>query len=745
MKIFYRRPLSLILCIMLGAFSLFAKIGQNSRYFLWVIALIILALSLFKLGNGKFSSPLFRTCIIAFLIASIFSHFYFNLYFKAYERFEGEVSLSGTVTEISTNEYYTSLSIKTSDVNSSVLSRYKLIARVDTEKLADFPKIKVGSKLYLEGKISDFNDKNSSFDANEYYLSKGFSAKITDIQSIKIQGEEKKPLAFYFNEARARASDFIIKNSNEEAGGLLVALLLGEKSHLSPSISLDFERIGISHILALSGLHLAILALGFGKLLSIFGFGKKASTLSTIIFTVCYMALTGFSISVVRAGIMLIIASLLYLFANASDSLTNLSISVFLIVLVSPFSIFDISLLLSAFATLGIVALADLPKNYEQKRRGIKDKIINSLLISLFALSATFLISVLSFGEISVISPISTLVFSFIVEIFLYFGTFFLIFGGIIPLGNIIIFFGNFIKELARSFSEMKYVCTSTNYVSIKALAFVFTVVFFLFLILDVKNKRLGVTLISSFMCLILVSGVFLTVFSENKDRFTYLACETGDALLLTNGGELSLIESKTYTPGARYEALDFLREEKLTRLDNYVITSYNTKMPEAIYELLSDVKISKLYLPLPKTAFEEDIYNKLVTLIAGFGANFVCYQNNSELTFNGFSISAKYRNEKLFLFEIDMGNKKCTYASSGILDSEAKNLALYEIHESDIAIFARFGKKYTRYSFVYEFQKPKLIIASSAGMNISEYTLNYYKNSGAEVYLTPERYDFIR
>ena len=490
-------------------------------------------------------------------------------------------------------------------------------------------------------------------------------------------------------------------------------------------------------------MHLAILALGFSKLLSLFGFGKKFSSIITIIFTVGYMALTGFPISVVRAGIMLIISYLLFLFANASDSLTNLSISVFLIVLVSPYAIFDISLLLSAFATLGIVALGDLPRKRE-KNKGVKNKILNSLCISLFALSGTFLLSVLSFGEISLISPVSTLVFSVLCEIFLYFGTFFLIFANLFPLGDVLIFLGNTIKDLAHDFSKLKYITVSTDFIFINIAAIIFTIIFALFLILSIRRKRLGVLLISGLMSLILVIGSLFTYSAENTENLIYYGSEDGDAILITDSGEISLIESKTYMRSKTYETLKYLKTEKLTRLDNYIVTGYNEKMPSALYQLLSDVKISNIYVPIPNSEEEADIYYKLLSLKSTFNVN-ISYYDNCTLEFQSVAFTAKYREERLGIFEIIHKNKKYLMASSGILVSDGLNLALYEIFESDCVIFMRYGKSYKNYNFVYEFKKPQVLIISSKGMYTSEYIQNFYKNSGADIRLTPEKYDFIR
>lgn len=741
MKIFYRRPLSLILCIMLGAFSLFSKISTPYNYILWSAAGLLLVLTFLK-PRIPVKRGLIRSALIAFLISSLLSHLYFNLYYRAYERYEGEVLISGEVTDVTENDYHTYLTV-TASINNESFSRYKLYVILDYEEKKNAPEFKIGNKIELTGKISDFTNKNSDFNANSYYLSKGYSAKISESMNISVTGDEKITVASYFKNVRKNVAEFVIENSNEEAGGLLVALLLGEKEYLSPSIELDFKRIGISHILALSGLHLAILALGFGKLFSVFGLAKKPRTVITLAFTVLYMTLTGFPISVVRAGIMLIIASLLYLLANASDSLTNLTVSVFLIVLVSPYSIFDVSLLLSAFATLGIVTLGDLPRTYP-KKRGIKNAVLNSLTISLFAISATFLISVLSFNEISLISPVSTLIFSFLIEIFLYFGTFFLLFAKIMPLGNILIFLSNIIKNLAASFSSLNYISVSSDFVFIMLAAIVFTLLFFLFLVLDVKRKRLAVAIVSSVMSLILISGVILTYSTENETRLSYNLTETGDAVLLTEEGEITLIESKTYTSGRIYETLNILKGERITRLDNYILTDYNSKMFSALYKLMSEVKITNIYLPKAKDAEEVKIYKSLVSLKEVFSVNLIIF-GEERMDFKGFSFTAPYRDVDTGAYEIIHKNKKYLIASSGIFESGGAYIAFTEILNSDAVIFSRHGKSYNNYNFTYEFENPKVIIIASKEMYIPLQTVAYYKNSGAEVSLTPERYDFIR
>ena len=743
MKIFYRRPLSLILCIMLGAFSLFAKIKAPFNYLIIISAIAVFAISFIKPLFKKISKTLLRASMICLVISSLLSHLYFNFYYKAYERFDGAVYITGEITEISTDDYYTDITLKTYDVDFENFSSYKLLLTLDYEERKKLPELNVGNIISFDAKITDFKNDKSDFNANSYYHSKGFSGKITELENFEFLGEKESKTPSFFKNLRADTCEFIIEKSDKETGGLLIALLLGEKEFLSPALKLDFKRIGISHILALSGMHLAILAFGLSKLLSLFGIPKKMRTLISILFTACYMALTGFPVSVVRAGLMLIISSLLFVFAKTSDSLTNLLISVFIIVLINPYSIFDISLLLSAFATLGIVALGDLPKIY-RKKISVREKVLNSLAISLFAISATFLVSVLSFGEISLISPVSTLIFSVLVELFIYFGISFMIFASFLPLAAPLSFLGGIIKDFAAKISSIRYITVSSEFLFIKISAVIFTIIFFGFLILNIKRKRIGVAIVSSFMCLILVCGSILTFSSENKKRATYLLSENGDALLITDSEEISLIESKTYTAGRIYETIEFLKDEKLTRLDNYVLTDYNKKLPGALYALLSQVKISNIYLPKPSGAEEREIYNSIAALEEVFNVSFTCY-DNERIDFDSFSFRAEFRKADIGIFEILFQNKKYLLLTSGVFESAVKNFALSEIRTCDYLILSKHGKRYNDYRFVYQLDEPSVIIASSKGLDIPDYIKLFYKKSGVKIYSTPEKYDFIR
>jgi len=364
MNIFDKRPLSLILCITLGSFvffsfyeSLFLRI---TSVFIILTAIILSFINPLK----KHINPiLVRIAAISSLLAILCSFIYFDLWFKAYERYDGEAHIVGEVQEIKHSSYSSSVIISTSDINGKLFSKYKLTVYLNNEEYYGYS---IGSKVKLKGEIVPFSNSDS-FDANGYYTSRGISGSVKEVTEFNIIDSGEYPISYKIKDFRESICRRIIINSNKDVGGLLCALLLGEKDYLPLGVKTDFSRIGISHILALSGMHLAILAIGFSKLMMFMKLGKKPATILTILFTALYMILTGLSLSVMRAGFMLIISAVLFLLGNTKDSMTSLFVSVSLICIFQPYAIFDLSLWLSAFATLGIVVMSEYQSEKYEK------------------------------------------------------------------------------------------------------------------------------------------------------------------------------------------------------------------------------------------------------------------------------------------------------------------------------------------------------------------------------------------
>ncbi|MBP3333658.1 MAG: ComEC/Rec2 family competence protein [Clostridia bacterium] len=320
MHIFHKRPLSLILCISLGAFVFSSFFdGVIPRIIFGSILLVCLALTFVKSINAHIPILLSRICIACALMSILASFLYFDLWFFADKRYSDEVLIEGQIEEFDTSSYRTEILLKTESIDGNSAERHKLIVYVDKNEYYGFS---IGTHVELTGRIEAFSS-GADFDAKSYYTARGISGVVNEVSDFRITDVGEYPLSYKITDFRNSIARRIILNSDKDTGGLFCALLLGAKEYLPKGTKLDFSRIGITHILALSGMHLAILAIGLTKLIMFFGVNKKRATVFTVIFTVLYMILTGLSVSVMRAGIMLIISSLLFLLGRTRDSTTS--------------------------------------------------------------------------------------------------------------------------------------------------------------------------------------------------------------------------------------------------------------------------------------------------------------------------------------------------------------------------------------------------------------------------------------
>ncbi len=144
--------------------------------------------------------------------------------------------------------------------------------------------------------------------------------------------------------------------SNDE-GALLVAMCLGDKSQLPPSVYNAFRACGLPHLIAVSGLHLTVIAGSLQSGLRHLRFRKKIIGGVTLIAMFLYMWMVGFTPSVIRSGLMYGIVLVGMLFRRQSDALNSLGLALTVILLLSPNAFYDLGFWLSFSSTAGIICL----------------------------------------------------------------------------------------------------------------------------------------------------------------------------------------------------------------------------------------------------------------------------------------------------------------------------------------------------------------------------------------------------
>lgn len=744
MKLFDKRPLSLILCVMLGGFVVFSYGDPTLKSSLLIFSLLLLVCS-YTLHLNFRHKILLLISSLGLIFSILFSYIYFDMWFRAYERFDGEVTVSAVISDVKFSEYNTNTYIlETDNINGAPFSQYSLSMNLPAE---DSNGLLPGVKITVKGELDGFVYENGS-DTSIYNFSNGINARLTKVSDIKIVDNGTEPLRARIAFIRSYITRHAIMLSDNETGSLLCALLFGERDTLSDDVRLDFKRIGISHILALSGMHLTILSFGLNKLLSSLRVGKNARVITVIIFTLLYMAFTGFSVSVVRAGIMLIISSLLFLLWHGHDSVTSLAISVSIICLVTPYAIFDVALWLSAFATLGVIMFGEyystLPKTKNRLEKLVRI-VLSSLGTTLFAVGATALITSVAFKSFSLVTPITTLVFSILVEIIMYVGSFMLIFGAIVPIKYILSPIVSFTIWLADIISSGKFVYVITASAASAIAIMIFAILVYLFFILDIRKKKPAFIILLISYSLIFVS-LSADIYTEaTAEDIVYSQGEKYDAIIIKSNNRTALIESSQYSASLGYDSVDFLTSERIAFLDAYYATHYSWGLEDELEVILKSVKIEDIYLPKPKNESEEQILQKLFVSIDSRVDEIILYNAEDKTVIGYFTVSPIFataygEGTSTNALQITAPSTSYLYLSSGMLDKEYKEIVGRKIEDADVVIFGSHGKKYKNNVYFAAETAKQAIILSSDNCFLTQSSLEFYKKSGCKVISHPHK-----
>lgn len=222
----------------------------------------------------------------------------------------------------------------------------------------------------------------------------------------------------------------IDKKMNANAAPIASSLIVGDKSGLSINTRDDFSKAGISHILAISGLHMGLLA-GFVffsliKLLVLIPrfatrfVVKKFAGLATIPIAFLYLLLSGVSFSALRAFIMITIAMIAIIINQNPISLRSTAFVASFILLIFPESLFSISFQLSFASVAGLCYFYEQNKNFYIKKRKIANDVGNLFLKkvfykvnSLFVLFLNILLQSVTSTVIATIFTMPIIIYSF--------------------------------------------------------------------------------------------------------------------------------------------------------------------------------------------------------------------------------------------------------------------------------------------------------------------------------------------
>lgn len=211
---------------------------------------------------------------------------------------------------------------------------------------------------------------------------------------------------------------------NEALSAILKGILVGDKSSFSNNLYEVFSRSGLSHLVAVSGMHLSILFSIISLLFYRMHAHKKLAYLFAVPLVILFASSAEFTPSICRSGIMLLMTIAAMLFRQRYNPITALFLSLGIILLITPYALFSKSLILSFSATFGILAYFSninkliqyyipIPRTRFPRINNLsaltKNSLSTSLAISISAFIGTAFFSVLFFQQFSWIQLLTNL------------------------------------------------------------------------------------------------------------------------------------------------------------------------------------------------------------------------------------------------------------------------------------------------------------------------------------------------
>lgn len=313
--------------------------------------------------------------------------------------------------------------------------------------------------------------------SESYYKPKGIYLQSFWHSKIEVRKAGEKPSGYYFLKAKEYAVNHLGTVMQGEEADLAVAMLTGDKDGLADEAVDDFKRSGLSHVMAVSGLHMSIIVIGLYKSLMLFC--RRIRWLPGIVCTLVsfgYAGITGFSMSAVRSCLMIAVMLLGSAFFRRSDSLNSLGLAALIITLVNPFAVLDWSFMLSFSATLGIV-LCSKYINYISGRATEKFKIkvlkylvrtvVTAALISLAATVFCLPVTLFFIGGVSLVFLPANLLTLYAVPVALVSAIFTFLPWGAIPAAVCQAVCGIILK-VTRWLASFDFAYVSTDYTVVK-------------------------------------------------------------------------------------------------------------------------------------------------------------------------------------------------------------------------------------------------------------------------------------
>lgn len=493
-----------------------------------------------------------------------------------------------------------------------VVLQYKINSIEEKEKLEE---LRAGAVCIVNGTLErpDHAGNPGTFDYRDY-LQHQKIFWILEAKKIKNCKEFESPVMF-IQKIRQNGINYLQTQFPAETAALAAALIFGERDYINPQLNEAYQRLGVVHLLAISGLHVGMLT---GMLYYIglrFNVTHEKMSTSLIIFLPIYAILTGLSPSVIRACLMMELL-LVMTKVNGQQKATpidTISFAAIIYLLFKPYVIYDIGFQLSFLVTFSLILATPLLKQHSLKQ-------INLLLVtSLISQLASMPILLYHFYEFSLVSFLLNIVFVPLFSIIVLPGIL-LLFILHLFMGNILFpfllffdFYLSILNLLTKKISLFPFSTLTLGRPSvIVMMLYLIGIPYFFYKWGEIRGRK------CFWLLLLIPIGILFLQFGSQRfqpyGEVTMIDVGQGDSILITlpynrgtylidTGGSISFERAEWTERRDPFEVgkdivVPYLKSKGITKLDKLILTHGDMDHAGGAISLLSSLKVNEVVLP---------------------------------------------------------------------------------------------------------------------------------------------------
>lgn len=465
-------------------------------------------------------------------------------------------------------------------------------------------KVNIGSSVIVKGKLVSpknntvpylFNYKKYLYNKRVYYTLK--------IDNIKILKENSNPFI--------KLKNRVIKHVNSyKDSTYLYAFILGKTELISDEVLTSYRENGISHLFALSGLHVSIFSSILLFILKKLRFKEILNYVLIFIFLLLFSFITGFSPSILRATLLFFLLGVNKVFYLNIRTLDILYLVFIILVIINPFIIYNLSFILSFTVAFFLIFSSDLLKG--------KNYFVSLFKVSLLSYFASLPLSIYYFGYTNLLGTILNLVFVPLVS-FVVFPLTLLTFI-ISKFYSILNITTNLLEGLSLLFNKFKIII----YFPKIYLIFVFIYLSILMLYIKFKKK------ICLYLIIVLLIFFKIRPYMDSNTYIYYIDVGQGDSILvltphlnkiilIDTGGIVSFNENYKSNI-VKNKTIPFFRRIGINKVDYLFLTHGDYDHAGEANELLSNFCVKKVFINKGNiNNIEKKINNKEVLRLKNF------------------------------------------------------------------------------------------------------------------------------